>query len=464
MRIKAMDLVDRDIEQLYNKVSHFDRLVTDSRMVQSGDVFLAIRGERFDGNAFVAMALEKGARLAICSEAPSSVPPEDPRLALVEDTLITLQALARHHRSQLSACTVIAITGSNGKTTTRHLAAALLSQKFKTYATPGNKNNHIGLPLSILQIKPGHEVAVIELGANHPGENALLAGIAQPQHGLITNTGKDHLEGFGDEEGVIRANLELYDYLAQSGGKVWVDQHQPRLVEEAKARGLKAVYYGQGEEMGEERLVSASVVQRFPTLGVRLHLPEEKAITVQTRLFGDFHLQNILAATAMAISMGISTTQIQNALSNFRAADNRTQLIPLGPGGLLILDAYNANPSSMQMAVQSFADMPREGTPKWIILGDMHELGQHEAPEHQQLVHMLQMRATCFDRILLVGERFARLRRSGPVFLPSLEALENYLQAHKTQWRRAKVLVKGSRSMALERAFTEVMPKPNQQA
>mgnify|MGYP006266488115 CR=1 FL=1 len=442
------------IEELYNQIGNLDRIRTDSRLVQKGDVFWVLVGERLDGHAFIDQALARGAALVVCSRIPEAYA-QDERIRYSPDTLKSLQELARHHIRQFNLRR-IALTGSNGKTTTRRLAATMLQKKYKVFATPGNKNNHIGLPLSILQIRDQHEIALLELGANHPGENALLADIVRPEYGLVTNTGKDHLEGFEDEAGVVRANLELFDHLQEHGGAVWVDRGQNHLMEAARARHLVLYTYAASWEEKDD-LVQGVILEPYPTLKVQLRFSDGSQPIVQTQLFGDFQLQNILAASAMAYTMGVSAAQIAERLQAFRSGDNRTEMIPLQGGGLLVLDAYNANPSSMRQAIKSFAFWPRKGRDKWLILGDMLEMGKHEAAEHQTLIDMLRKHATCFDRILLVGSRLGRYARRG------METFANYQELHTLlvedpQWTHVRLLVKGSRSMALERAFEGLLP------
>lgn len=429
-----------ELKELYQEYLQAKGVSTDSRNVPEGSLFFALKGPNFNGNRFAADALAKGARLAVIDEADETTHGR-PGYVLVEDVLQTLQDLARYHREQLDI-PVIAIAGSNGKTTTKELTHRVLTQQFKAFATPGNLNNHIGIALTLLQLQQEHEMAVIELGANHKGENRDLCHIARPSYGLVTNVGKDHLEGFGGVEGVIEANKELYDYLSFSGGVAFVNAGDETLVR--MASGVEQVNYA-AEPAPAGMLVRGKVLERFPFLKVRLTVKKVE-VDVETHLFGHYQLYNILAAACVGAKFGIEAKAIATAIRSYRPRNNRSQLIEWG-SNTIILDAYNANPSSVHPSIDDFADYP--APKKIIILGDMHELGEESEAEHRQVVEHLQQKQ--WQQVVLVGKEFARVRGElSCLHFPDVVVLKEWL--HGQHFESTTFFIKGSRGQALEKA------------
>ncbi len=419
------------IQQLYTLYLQHPSVQTDSRKVQQGDLFFALKGENFNGNAFAALALEQGAAYAVVDEAAYVL---DDSYVLVEDVLTTLQQLAHHHRLQLDI-PVIGITGSNGKTTTKELMIAVLSARYKTYATEGNLNNHIGVPLTLLKIKPDAEMAIIEMGANHIGEIASYCRIANPDHGLITNCGKAHLEGFGSIEGVRKAKGELYDHLRQFQGTVFRNADLAYLQEMAHDI-TKQYTYGTANAQ-----VIGRAIGDTPLLQVVL-LSSGLETQIQTQLVGNYNLPNVLAAVAVGHYFGIDIEVIKEALEHYQPANSRSQWLEKGDNKI-ILDAYNANPSSMKLAIENLAALP--ATDKWLLLGAMKEMGRESAAEHQALVTLAEQQG--FRNVILTGSEFADTRHAYLWFADSAQA-RDYLQQHPIH--NATVLIKGSRGSKME--------------
>ena len=379
-----------EIEELYNRFTECNGLTTDSRHCPEGSMFLALKGETFNGNAFAAQSLAQGCRYAVVDE-PQYASPENPRIILVDNCLETLQKLANYHRRRLGT-RMIGVTGTNGKTTTKELIATVLGEKFKVLYTQGNFNNHIGVPLTLLRLKPEHEMAVIEMGANHPGEIKTLVHIAEPDYGIITNVGKAHLQGFGSFEGVIRTKGELYDFLREKGNAtIFIQNENPYL--NKIAAGLTCVRYGQTPGLD----VTGKVVACSPFLHFSW-TAEGISHDVQTHLIGAYNLDNALAAVAIGRYFGVEDTKICHALSSYVPQNNRSQLVHTA-SNTLIVDAYNANPTSMMAALENFRQM--EAAHKVAILGDMKELGEGSHEEHQKVVDFL--KECGFERVMLVG-------------------------------------------------------------
>lgn len=422
-----------EIEELYNRFTECNGLTTDSRHCPEGSMFLALKGETFNGNAFAAQSLAQGCRYAVVDE-PQYASPENPRIILVDNCLETLQKLANYHRRRLGT-RMIGVTGTNGKTTTKELIATVLGEKFKVLYTQGNFNNHIGVPLTLLRLKPEHEMAVIEMGANHPGEIKTLVHIAEPDYGIITNVGKAHLQGFGSFEGVIRTKGELYDFLREKGNAtIFIQNENPYL--NKIAAGLTCVRYGQTPGLD----VTGKVVACSPFLHFSW---TAKGIShdVQTHLIGAYNLDNALAAVAIGRYFGVEDTQICHALSSYVPQNNRSQLVHTA-SNTLIVDAYNANPTSMMAALENFRQM--EAAHKVAILGDMKELGEGSHEEHQKVVDFL--KECGFERVMLVGPEFGGT--SSPFeHYKDVKEVEALLAAHPLQG--CCVLVKGSNSMKL---------------
>lgn len=410
-----------NMKKLYDIYCASRGVVTDSRKVREGELFFALRGENFDGNDYAAKALEMGAVAAVVDRAEVAV---DERYVVVDDTLSALQDLARYHRQRLSI-PVVAITGTNGKTTTKELVAAVLSEGYRTYFTQGNLNNHIGVPLTILSIPHDAQVAIVEMGASAQGEIALLCSIAQPTYGLVTNVGRAHLEGFGGEEGVRKGKGELYDYLASTAGV--------------------ALY------RTDDRVLSAMVAERrgLQVKGYSSGLAEG----VRSNLVGDYNHFNIAAALAVAELFGIGREVAERAIGEYVPTNNRSQMLTT-ERALLTVDCYNANPSSMAVAIANHAATNHADYPaKVLILGDMLELGEWSRSEHQRVLDSAL--ASDAQRVLVVGSCFAEVaaERSTDrlVSFASADSLAQWLGEHPLE--RAFVLVKGSRGVGLERVL-----------
>ena len=424
---------------LYSHYLAADGLVsTDSRQPQPGTLFFALNGPSFRGAAFAPQALAAGARHAVVDDILLAT--TDPvRYTYAPDPLAALQALARHHRQQFRI-PVLAITGSNGKTTTKELLTAVLAQQFHVLATIGNLNNHIGVPLTLLRLRAGeHDFAVIEMGANHRGEIAAYCAWAEPTHGLITNIGKAHLEGFGGAEGVALGKGELFDYLTRTGGMAFVNTLDPRLPSLAAQVPTSRSY---------PRLMDsypATLLAADPALALRLADGTE----VAAQLTGDYNFPNLAAAAAVGQYFEIPTAKIAAALAGYSPQNNRSQLLRTAAGNDLVLDAYNANPSSMAAALRSFAARPTAaGQRKLVVLGDMFELGDESASEHRHLGQLLA--ELPLTQVLLIGPEMAGAAQAAQHiqhFSTKAEAAE-WLRQHPV--RSQQVLVKGSRGMALE--------------
>ena len=422
-----------EIEELYNRFTECNGLTTDSRHCPEGSMFLALKGETFNGNAFAAQSLAQGCRYAVVDE-PQYASPENPRIILVDNCLETLQKLANYHRRRLGT-RMIGVTGTNGKTTTKELIATVLGEKFKVLYTQGNFNNHIGVPLTLLRLKPEHEMAVIEMGANHPGEIKTLVHIAEPDYGIITNVGKAHLQGFGSFEGVIRTKGELYDFLREKGNAtIFIQNENPYL--NKFAAGLTCVRYGQTPGLD----VTGKVVACSPFLHFSW-TAEGISHDVQTHLIGAYNLDNALAAVAIGRYFGVEDTKICHALSSYVPQNNRSQLVHTA-SNTLIVDAYNANPTSMMAALENFRQM--EAAHKVAILGDMKELGEGSHEEHQKVVDFL--KECGFERVMLVGPEFGGTASSFEHY-KDVKEVEALLAAHPLQG--CCILVKGSNSMKL---------------
>jgi len=420
------------LEDIYTIYLQHPVISTDSRNIPEGCIFFALKGEHFNGNTFAAEALKKGAVYAVTDEDVS----DDPRCIRVSNVLETLQELARHHRRQFTV-PFIAICGSNGKTTTKELMQAVLSSHFKTIATKGNLNNHIGVPLTVLSIPHDIEMAVIEIGANHIGETAALCAVAEPGYGLVTNNGKDHLEGFGSIEGVRQANGELYEWLRSCEGTAFVNDRHSDLLEQSS--GIQnRILYGTGNE--SDYKINPEPHAMFAT--VRTYAPE---MIIQSQLAGNFNWENMAAAIAIGKYFGVPDEKIKSALENYSPGLNRSQVIRKD-NTVYIVDCYNANPSSMQLAIESFAAMP--GEKKGVILGDMLELGSHSREEHRNIIDLVKTKT--FGRVVLVGPEFGEWKDLLPSvhFASSEQAREWFAQQDWDGWA---VLLKGSRGYKLEK-------------
>lgn len=422
------------IEEIYKIYLNHPVVTTDSRNCPEGSIFIALKGDSFNGNLFAKQAIEKGSAYAFVDEREFA---DSKRIFLVDDCLKMLQQLANHHRRQLKI-PVIGITGTNGKTTTKELTSSVLARKFNVLYTQGNLNNHIGVPLTLLKINSKHEIAVIEMGANHPGEIKFLSEIAMPDYGLITNVGKAHLEGFGSFEGVIRTKGELYDFIRKTGGKIFIHQENSYLAEISK--GIDRISYGETDGL----YVTGKITANDPYLSFSWSRSGSKS-EVKTRLIGGYNLMNALAAAAIGSNFGISMYEISKAIEEYTPQNNRSQLTKTDRN-TLVVDAYNANPSSMLAAVTNFGEM--DVPHKVLILGDMRELGETSAEEHQKVVDLIARYS--FDQVILCGENFSATKNSFHAF-PDTESVIEYLK--KYPFNHNYVLIKGSRGMRLEKTI-----------
>ena len=421
-----------ETSQLYKYFLECGKVTTDTRDCPEGSMFIALKGASFNGNTFASQAIANGCRYAVVDEAEYAGDAEG-RILLVDDCLKALQDLAAWHRRALGT-RMIGITGTNGKTTTKELIAAVLKEKYNVLYTKGNLNNHIGVPLTLLKLTPEHEMAVVEMGANHPGEIKTLVNIACPDYGIITNVGKAHLEGFGSFEGVIRTKGELYDYLRDNGGKIFIQNENPYL--NSIAGGLECFRYGAEDGL----YVSGKVLSCSPflTFGWK---SEGKAYEVQTHLIGSYNVDNALVAVAIGRYFEVEDDAICHALSSYEPQNNRSQLVEAG-GNRFVIDAYNANPTSMAAALENFRMI--DAGHKMVILGDMKELGEASLEEHQKVVDML---ARCgFDRVILVGPEFGKTANS---FEHYSNADEVYSVLSADMPKGYMILIKGSNSMKL---------------
>lgn len=420
-----------DITTLYQLYLQHPVISTDSRNCPRDSLFFALKGESFDGNRFAEKALEN-ASYAIIDD-PSAKTSE--RMILTENVLKTLQELAHLHRKTLGI-PVIGITGTNGKTTTKELIASVLSAKFKTLYTSGNLNNHIGVPLTLLRLTREHQIAVIEMGANHPGEIKELSEIVEPDFGIITNVGYAHLAGFGSLEGVIRAKGELYDFLRKTNGTVFIHKENESL--QSIAKGIKQISYG----TDEHDFIAGKVTDNNPFLRIEWTW-QEKTYRVSTQLVGIYNIWNLLAAITVGTYFEISPEMINKAISAYTPENNRSQLKKTGRNELII-DAYNANPSSMKAALDNFSLL--NVSPKTVILGDMLELGTNSRSLHTEVIKQLE--EANFDNIILCGEQFCSLTHSFRCF-QTVDLVCDYVK--ETDIQGQYILIKGSRGIHLEK-------------
>jgi len=423
-----------NIAELYNLYLQHPAMQTDTRKLQQGDIYFALKGDNFDGNKFAVQALELGASYAVIDDENYYV---NEKTILVTDVLATLQALATFHRQQFDI-PFLAITGSNGKTTTKELINTVLSSQYKTYATEGNLNNHIGVPLTILKIKKDAEMAIIEMGANHQKEIEGYCKIAMPTHAIINNCGKAHLEGFGGIEGVRKGKGELYDYIRNTNGIIFINTDLDYLIE--MSAGIeKQISYGAGNAQYVGKIYSNN-----PFLQVAI-LNEKKECLIKTQLVGEYNFANVMAAVAVGSTFNISIDRIKNAIENYIPGNSRSQLIKEG-SNTIILDAYNANPSSMIAAINNFAqaDYPN----KIVILGAMMELGEESIQEHQNIVTLLEQ--SNWNKVILVAGNFKYVKHHYTYFEKAEEAGEWY---KKQTFENTAFLIKGSRSFTMEKVL-----------
>ena len=454
-----------EIEEIYKRFKASTGVTTDSRKIQKGQLFIALKGENFDGNAYALKALEAGASYAMVNADSEAAQATDDRLIVVEDTLKALWALARYHREHTMVdgkrLTVIGLTGTNGKTTTKELIREVLSTKYRVTATQGNLNNNIGVPLTLLTINEETELAVVEMGASHPGDIKELVDIALPDLGLITNVGKAHLLGFGSFEGVKATKGELYDHLQQHGGTAFVNVDNPHLVSMAAARkGLQTLPYGLKAQGA--KVLEAS--EEHPFLRISLPGAEGQPLLLETHLIGAYNADNVMTALAVGQHFGVSLARGMEAISAYVPTNNRSQMTRT-ERNTLIVDAYNANPTSMEAAIENFAAIKAEA--KMALLGDMLELGEESVAEHVKIVR--KALESGLEDIVLVGAEFGKALQQlqanadgfsgdAPVsvivegcmvwWFPDSEMLAEFLQEDAPE--NTTILVKGSRGIRME--------------
>lgn len=433
------------LSALYQIFLKCQSVTTDSRNCPDGSLFIALKGGSFNGNAFAGKALESGCAYAIVDEGEYAVE-GDQRYILVDDCLQTLQQLANYHRRQLGT-RVIGITGTNGKTTTKELIAAVLTQKYNVLFTQGNLNNHIGVPVTLLRLKEEHELAVIEMGANHPEEIKFLCGIAEPDYGIITNVGKAHLEGFGSFEGVIKTKGELYDFLRGKKSSLnekedtctFIHHDNPWL--KNIASGLKQIPYGTQDDL----YINGHITGNSPYLAFEWKAGKDGELhQIQTQLIGEYNFPNALAAVTIGRFFGMEAGDIDEALAGYAPQNNRSQLQQT-EDNTLIIDAYNANPTSMMAALQNFRNMT--APKKMLLLGDMRELGAESLPEHQKIVNYI--KESGFEEVWLVGDQFASVRHSFKTY-PGVQEVIKDLKDSKP--KGYTILIKGSNGIKLSTA------------
>jgi len=417
------------ISNIYHIFLQHPEVCIDTRQTSVGCIFFALKGPNFNANEFALDALNNGAAYAIVDEEKYVL---DERFILVQDSLKCLQELAKFHRKKLT-CPVIGITGTNGKTTSKELCYAVLSQKYNVTATKGNLNNHIGVPLSLLSISTDTEIAIIEMGANHLGEIEFLCSLAEPTHGIITNIGKAHLEGFGSVEGVIKTKTELYKFLSEKRAPIFIKDNQQILIDKLPLN-CQAISYGQLESSSYK--IQSKGAQPFVKVNV-------EGNTIDSKLIGEYNFDNIALSIAMGLEFGINIKQIKEAIENYTPTNNRSQLLETKTNTIL-LDAYNANPMSIEKAIQNMVQIEQDS--KVMILGDMFELGEESEKEHINIIN------NCLNSgvqtIYLVGELFNKYNASS--FLSFETTAELIVELKKHPVKDAFVLIKGSRGMKLE--------------
>ncbi|MBY0476960.1 MAG: UDP-N-acetylmuramoyl-tripeptide--D-alanyl-D-alanine ligase [Chitinophagaceae bacterium] len=419
------------MKELYALYLKYPNVQTDTRKLRVGDIFFALKGEHYNGNLFAKKALEQGAAYAVIDE---DLHDHDQRLIKVDHVLTTLQQLALHHRKQFNI-PFLAITGSNGKTTTKELIHAVLSSTYKTSTTEGNLNNHIGVPLTILKVKPDTEIAVIEMGANHQKEIASYCSYTLPNFGLINNCGKAHLEGFGGIEGVRKGKGELYDFIRSTDGTIFINTDYDYLRDMSRGISNQISYGTQNAE------TTGVLIASEPFLKVQISSTAFNG-SIATHLVGDYNLPNVLAAVSTGIHFNVPANDIKKAIENYIPTNSRSQLIQQGTNSI-ILDAYNANPSSMKAAIENFARL--QAPQKVVMLGGMAEMGEASMEEHQAVVDLLNQYP--WHEVVLVGGDFGKTEHSYNYFQTASEA-KHWLQLQELN--HTHILIKGSRSMKME--------------
>lgn len=424
---------------LYELFQQHPSITTDSRICPKDSIFFALKGERFNGNLFADKAIEAGCAFAIVDEKPET---ENDKIILVEDVLRSLQLLANWHRKKLKI-PIIGITGTNGKTTTKELIAVGLSKEFKIAYTQGNLNNHIGVPLTLLAMNKSHEIGVVEMGASHPGDIKELCEIAEPDYGVITNVGKAHMEGFGDFESLVNTKCELYDYIREHEGKVFVNKESQILYD--RSEGMNRILYGRNDP---SLFASGNIADATPFLEFDWSF-FDSSYRVKTSLVGEYNFDNAIAAVAVCKFFGINAERISAALEEYEPTNHRSQFKRTEKNDLII-DAYNANPTSMKASLEFFSSIPAS-MPKMVILGEMKELGETNDEEHEQIVRYLEKQS--FDKVYLVGSVFSKWVSENNTFR-LYENVDNLIKIlEKEPVSNHYILLKGSNSVHLEKAI-----------
>lgn len=419
----------KELSQLHQLFLESTGICTDTRKLKKGNLYLALKGDNFNGNNFAAKALELGADYSIVDEQPEE---QNDHIIKVEDGLDTLQKLAAYHRKYLNL-PILSITGSNGKTTTKELIREVLSKKYKTVSTKGNLNNHIGVPLTLLSMNKETEFGIVEMGANHQGEIASLCKIAQPDYGYITNFGKAHLEGFGGVEGVIKGKSELYNYLIKNNKTIFINYDDEIQVE--KSKGTDIISFSEGKNATHQ----ITFLKADPF--VKINTEDTQ---INSQLIGTYNAKNIAAAICIGKYFKIPVKAIKEAIESYQPTNNRSQIINQN-SNQIILDAYNANPTSMKAALENLEAIPAKN--KIAILGDMFEVGNTSAEEHQIIIDLLEKLE--FSTMLACGKNFYQTSTQEVLKFENFEDLKNYIQ--RNNFENATILIKGSRGMALER-------------
>ncbi len=428
------------MEKLYDLFQKSTGIQTDSRGELKGKLFFCLKGANFDGNQFAEEAFRKGAIAVVIDNSSYA---HLTGTYLVDDSLKCLQQLANFHRKQFSI-PIIGITGSNGKTTSKELIATVLQTTYSTHFTNGNLNNHIGVPLTLLQLKHSHDIAVIEMGANKPGDIQELVEIAEPTHGIITNVGRAHLEGFGSLEGVIKTKTEMYRFIEKNNGTLFVHSDNATLMQQSNLLNCKKVFYG------NEGSVSGRLVELTPFVKMKWNEENYSSPQIATHLIGEYNFINFLAAICIGRHFNVSTENCDLAISNYQPTNNRSQVTKT-EFNTLIVDCYNANPTSMESALSSFSQINEDH--KLVILGDMREMGQDAEMVHKEVLDQLKNLQL---KGFLVGDEFYKYKDSYPefAFIPSTEPLIRYLIQHPI--KNTTILLKGSRGIALEKLIPKL--------
>lgn len=424
------------IEELYKIYLKHPVVGTDTRNIKAGSLFFALKGANFNANEFAAEAIKQGCAYAIIDEEKYY----SDKCILMSDVLETLEKLANHHRRQFTI-PIIGITGTNGKTTTKELTATVLSKKYNTLFTQGNLNNHIGVPLTLLNLTKEHDIAVIEMGANHVGEIDALCRIAEPDFGIITNIGKAHLEGFGGYEGVIKAKSELYKFIKEKGGELFINEDDELLM---KLAGGVYMTYGTSVDADIRGIQNP---ESFLAKGM-IRMTDGEKVEISSSLAGSYNFYNMLAAACIGFYFEVSLQQIKEAIEAYIPSNNRSQIVKKGSNTIWV-DAYNANPSSMKIAVENFAGLNAPG--KILILGDMFELGADSHKEHQAIADLIDKNT--WDGAYLIGKDFSGVKSSAKLFT-SMEEFMKWFSEHP--FKNATILLKGSRGMQMEKVLMQI--------